>query len=59
MPLADIEITLTDYERAIRDTARRFAQEKMRPAGAMLDRFADPAAVIEPQSVLWDLFCTY
>jgi len=59
MPLSDIEITLTDHERAIRDTARRFAQEKMRPAGAMLDRLADPAAVIEPKSVLWDLFCTY
>jgi len=59
MPLIDLEVTLNDQERAIRDTARRFAQEVMRPAGAQLDRLADPAAVIAPQSVLWDVFKKY
>ncbi len=59
MPLTDIEITLTDEERAIRDTARRFAQEVMRPAGVELDRQPDPAAVIAPESVLWKVFDKY
>ena len=59
MPLVDLEVTLNDQERAIRDTARRFAQEVMRPAGAQLDRLPDPAAVIAPQSVLWDVFKKY
>jgi acyl-CoA dehydrogenase len=59
MPLVDLEVTLNDQERAIRDTARRFARDVMRPAGATLDRLPDPAAVIAPQSVLWDVFKTY
>jgi alkylation response protein AidB-like acyl-CoA dehydrogenase len=59
MPLVDLETTLTDEERAIRDTARRFAQEVMRPAGAALDRLPDPAAVIAPDSILWDVFKKY
>ncbi|HVO23670.1 MAG TPA: acyl-CoA dehydrogenase family protein [Candidatus Margulisiibacteriota bacterium] len=59
MPLVDLEVTLNDQERAIRGSARRFAQEVMRPAGAQLDRLADPAAVIAPESVLWDVFKKY
>jgi alkylation response protein AidB-like acyl-CoA dehydrogenase len=56
---ADLEVTLTDQERTIRDTARRFAQEVLRPAGAALDRLSDPAQVIAPKSVLWDVFKKY
>jgi alkylation response protein AidB-like acyl-CoA dehydrogenase len=56
MPLADLETTLTDQERAIRDTARKFALEVMRPAGATLDRLPDPAMVIAADSILWDVF---
>ncbi len=59
MPLVDLETTLTDEERATRDTVRRFAQEVMRPAGAALDRLPDPAAVIAPDSILWDVFKKY
>ena len=59
MPLIDLETTLTDQERAIRDTARKFAQEVMRPAGAALDRLSDPADVIAPKSILWDVFNKY
>jgi alkylation response protein AidB-like acyl-CoA dehydrogenase len=59
MPLTDIEVTLTDHERAIRDSTRRFAQEVMRPAGAALDRLPDPAMVIDRKSVLWDVFKKY
>jgi len=59
MPLADLDVTLTDQERAIRDSARRFAQEVMRPAGAQLDRLPDPAAVIARDSILWGVFKKY
>ena len=59
MALVDLEVTLTEQEQAIRDTARRFAQEVLRPVGAQLDRLGDPAAVIERQSVLWDVFKKY
>lgn len=59
MALADLEISLTDEERAIRDTARKFAQEVMRPAGAALDRLPDPAQVIARDSVLWEVFKKY
>jgi acyl-CoA dehydrogenase len=59
MALADIEVSLSDEERAIRDTARRFAEETLRPAGAALDRLADPADVIAPGSPLWGVFDRY
>jgi len=59
MALAEIETALTDQERAIRDTARKFAREVMRPAGVALDRLSDPAQVIAPDSVLWDVFRKY
>lgn len=59
MPLADLEVTLTDQERAVRDTAHRFAEESMRPAGARLDRLSEPAAVIARDSILWDVFKKY
>ncbi len=59
MPLADLESTLTDQERSIRDTARRFAQDVMRPAGVVLDRLPEPAGVIASQSKLWEVFDKY
>jgi alkylation response protein AidB-like acyl-CoA dehydrogenase len=55
----DIDIGLTDEDRAARDTCRKFALEVMRPAGRALDRLADPAEVIAPRSVLWDVFRKY
>jgi len=57
--LSDIETNLTDEERAIRDTCHQFAEEVLRPAGMELDRLADPAAVIAPDSVLWKVFRKY
>jgi alkylation response protein AidB-like acyl-CoA dehydrogenase len=59
MSLVDLEVNLTDQERAVRDTAHTFAAEVMRPAGIQLDRLPDPAAVIAPQSVLWEVFRKY
>ncbi len=59
MPLADIDVGLPDEERAVRDTAHKFAEEVLRPAGAKLDRLADPAQVIAKDSVLWEVFEKY
>ena len=56
MTSTDIETGLTDEDRAVRDTAHRFAAEVLRPAGRELDRLPDPAQVIAPGSVLWDVF---
>lgn len=59
MPLVDLETTLNEEERAIRDTAHRFAAQVMRPAGVALDRLPDPDKVIARDSVLWDVFHKY
>jgi len=59
MTLPDIEVGLTDVEREIRDVVHKFAGEVMRPAGQALDRLADPAEVVAPDSVLWQVFDQY
>jgi len=59
MPLTDIEVAVTDEERMVWDTAHKFAEEVLRPAGTALDRLSDPAQVIAPGSVLWDVFEKY
>jgi alkylation response protein AidB-like acyl-CoA dehydrogenase len=55
----DIDTALSDEGHAIRETCHRFAAEVLRPTGQALDRLADPAAVIAPDSVLWDVFEQY
>jgi alkylation response protein AidB-like acyl-CoA dehydrogenase len=52
----DIEVDVSDEERAIRDVAHKFASEVMRPVGRELDRLCDPADVIAPGSPLWGVF---
>jgi alkylation response protein AidB-like acyl-CoA dehydrogenase len=59
MTLIDIETGLSDQERAVCDTAHKFAEEVLRPAGAELDRMVEPADVIAPESVLWKVFKKY
>jgi alkylation response protein AidB-like acyl-CoA dehydrogenase len=59
MPIQDIDIGLTDEERAIRDVTHKFAEEVIRPAGTELDRLADPSDVIARDSVLWKVFERY
>jgi alkylation response protein AidB-like acyl-CoA dehydrogenase len=59
VPIVDIEVGLTDAERAVGDTAHKFAEEVLRPAGTQLDRLADPSEVNAPGSVLWDVFDKY
>jgi alkylation response protein AidB-like acyl-CoA dehydrogenase len=57
--LVDLETSLTDQERAVRDTVRQFATRVLRPVGAALDRLSDPADVIAKTSPLWDVFRQY
>ncbi len=59
MPIEDIEIGLTEEERAVRDVTHKFCEEVMRPAGLELDKLADPADVIARDSILWDVFERY
>ena len=55
----DIELGLTDDDRAIWQTVHRFAEDVLRPAGRELDRLVDPADVIAKQSVLWSVMDEY
>lgn len=47
-----LEEALSETERAVQETARRFAREVLRPAGERLDRMA-AEATIQPESPLW------
>lgn len=49
------EPDLTDIAAAVQATARRFAQEVLRPVGRQLDRMA-PEAVIAADSPLWGVY---
>jgi alkylation response protein AidB-like acyl-CoA dehydrogenase len=59
MALVDLECSLTEEERRVRDTARRFAADVLRPAGTVLDRLSDPQRVIASDSPLWGAFRAY
>jgi alkylation response protein AidB-like acyl-CoA dehydrogenase len=59
MTFIDLEPNLTESEKAIQDSVHKFAEEVMRPAAAELDRLPDPADVIAPGSILWDVFERY
>ena len=55
----DIEVGLTAEEVAVRDTVHKFAVDVLRPAGAKLDKLTDPADVVAPGSILWEVFEKY
>jgi len=55
MALAELDINLTDEQKAIRDEARRFFMDVWRPAAVKLDKLADPQDVIAKDSILWDV----
>ncbi|MBW2322543.1 MAG: acyl-CoA/acyl-ACP dehydrogenase [Deltaproteobacteria bacterium] len=59
MPIRDLDINLTDEQKAMRDTIRKFGSEVMRPAGIELDKLDDPSEVIAEGSVLWDVYRKY
>ncbi|MBU2552108.1 MAG: acyl-CoA/acyl-ACP dehydrogenase [Proteobacteria bacterium] len=56
MNIRDIDVNLTDEQKALRDMVRKFGAEVVRPAGIELDRMHDPADVIAEGSVLWNVF---
>ena len=56
MAYPDIDLNLTDEQKALRDMVRKFGAEVMRPAGIELDKLGDPADVIADESILWDVF---
>ena len=59
MPLSDLELNVPAEVSALRDTAHKFAEEMLRPAGQQLDKLADPSRVVAPDSVLWEVFAQY
>jgi len=54
MGYADLDINLTWEQKSMRDLAKKFGQEVMRPIGIELDKMSDPADVIADGSPLWD-----
>jgi len=56
MGLRELNVELTEEQKATRDMVRRFAEEIVRPAGIELDRLRDPQDVIAKDSVLWGVF---
>lgn len=55
MPIPDLDHDFTETDRAVKETAHRFAAEVMRPVGEALDKL--PAAdVISQKSAVWDVF---
>ena len=59
MTANDIEIGLSEEDRAIHETVHTFAEQVLRPTGRVLDRMPDPADVITSTSPLWDVFRRY
>lgn len=59
MAFRDLDFQLTEEQRALRETVRRFGAEVMRPIGQKLDKMADPQEVIAPTSPLWEVIRTY
>ena len=59
MAYREIDVDLTDQQKAMRDTVKKFGAEVMRPVGVELDKLNDPAEVIAEGSHLWDAFKKY
>jgi len=56
MGLRELNVDLTEEQKATRDMVRKFAEEVVRPAGIELDKLQNPQDVIAEGSVLWDVF---
>ena len=56
MGFRELNIGLTDEQKATRDMVRKFGVKVMRPAGIELDKLHDPQDVVAKGSVLWDVF---
>jgi acyl-CoA dehydrogenase len=58
MTIADLDFDLTETERSVRNTARRFADETLRPVGIVLDKM-DAESAIAKESPYWAVFKQY
>ena len=56
MGLSQLDQDLTDTQKAVKTATREFCMAVWRPAAIQLDKLADPADVIAPGSVFWDVF---
>ena len=54
MGITELNLTLTEEQKALITAARRFFREVWRPASIALDKLADPADVIAPDSIFWE-----
>ena len=52
LPLSGLEEPLSEMEQAVQDTAHRFAEEVLRPAGTQIDQMSADDSVA-PESPLW------
>ncbi len=52
LPLSGLEEPLSEMEQFVQDTAHRFAEEVLRPAGPVIDEMSAEDA-IAPESPLW------
>ena len=59
MSYREIDVDLSEDQRAMRDMVRKFGAEMMRPAGIELDKLHDPADVVGDGSVYWDVLKKY
>ncbi len=59
MSSLDIECGVSPVEREVVSAVHAFARDVMRPAGAELDKLADPADVIAAESPLWNVHRRY
>jgi len=55
MALVELNIDITDEQKAIHNEARKFFMEVWRPAAVKLDKLPDPEDVIAKGSALWDV----
>lgn len=55
MGLIDLDYGLTDTQKAVKTATREFCMAVWRPAALQLDKLPDPADVVAPGSVFWDV----
>ena len=56
MGIIELNVDLTDDQKAIRDAGRKFFMDVWRPASIELDRLPSAGDVIAEGSILWDVF---
>ena len=59
MGYVDIDTRIGRKLKRLRETARQFGKDVVRPAGIRLDAYHDPSEVIEKSSPLWDVVRGY